>query len=351
MIVLSRVVLFVVLAAALPFSSIPSSYAQAPSGTPRSDVVVSPAEIELGPVGHLEQRVVTFELWNRGSETVPLTSVKASCDCMKVQLAREPLAPNERRTGRVEIGLGRGFGRFDKHIDIVTTAFAPPLVVAVRADFHPGTQVDVREFVLTGVAGRAIPESTQSATIERATAPALAVTDLRVVDGNKRTHPHLIVQLQPIDDTRAQFILNVLPEHPAGAIRGEVTAKVNGLSLVIPVRGTVFQGVRVDPEFFNFSRIDDVAGAEQRATLRSVDDRTLEIESIHVEPNANATENGIVVRSEKRADGAIELIARLKDPYPGPGSRLSGVVVVRTNHPDCPEVRLRYMGFVSQKRP
>lgn len=313
-------------------------------------LVVTPSEVDLGAVGHLERRTVTFELWNPSAAPAPLGSVKASCDCMKVKISLEPLAPNERRQGQVEVSLGRGFGRFDKHVDFLGTSGSPPSVLHVRADFHPGVAVDVREFVLTGVFGQTIPEGTQMATIERKAKDPLVVEDLVVVDAVQRMHPHLMIELQTVGTQTAQVFLRVLGTHPAGIVRADVKARVNGLLVVIPVRGTVFQGIRVEPEFLNFSRIEDPARAEQRSTLRSVDGRAVVIESLRVEDNAQAAAKALDVRAESNPDGSVALIARLREPYPSPGDRLSGTVIVTTNHPDSPVIRLRFMGFVSQPR-
>lgn len=331
--------------ASQPFAS------QTPGSPPRSALVVDPQVIELGAVGHMEQRRVSFAVVNTGAQAVSLERVTRSCDCMTVTLATGPLAAGAALSGEVHIELGRGFGTFDKHLDLHFAGLAP-VVVPVRAVFHPGLQVRaqaggaaLREFVLTAALGNDLPQSRQTAVLTRpARHPQLTNVGVHPVRSTL-AHPGLTVR----QDSTAEGVhltVEVSPAHPPGPIAGDVKCTVDGLALVIPVRGRVHRGLLYEPESFNFSRIDDAARARCEVLITATDGRLFKILETRVEAGSRSPPDAVLIEVQAAEPAGFRIIARPR-PDLTPGSRLFGEVIVRSDHPECSELRLHYMGFIS----
>lgn len=319
------------------------------------ELKVTPEYSNLGAVGHMSQRHISFEVQNTSAAEVQITKVKSSCDCIKVRFERGALGPGEVRKGSLDVRLGRGFGKFDKYIAFHTAKTTRPAKLRVVAAFHPGIRVDARDLVFHGVAGKVVAESTQQAIVTRNVRKAkpLQITEIRVVDPKtKATHPYFNAGASVLTDNEAQILVQLEPEHPVGPVRASLLAKIDGLDLVIPIRGTVHKGIRPIPVHFNFSRIDDPATATKLVDLIPVDGKPFEIKGIRVEASARSVADAIVVDHQTRMekDGGYRLTARITDPKLSPGSRVSGKVFIDTTHPDCPVIEIQYLGFVPQPR-
>ena len=319
--------------------------------TSQAGVQVSPRLVNLGNVGHHQTRSFTFLVSNSSSAPMELAKVKSSCDCMKVQLSLAPLAPGETREGRVDIRFGRGFGNFHKYIAI-TPKSGRPLRVSVMARYHPGVRTSESRFYLESSTVARLPQARGVVTVSREVRRGQPLR----VEKLSTDNPLLKASIERVPGDKVRLIVEVAAEHPAGSIRGNLRCEVEGLPMVIPIAGKVHRGVRVHPDHFNFSRIDDLAAAWTLVELDAVDGRQFQILELRVAPHKGLSDHAIEVTVEKKKDGkGYRLVGRpvaleLDEPLARPG-RLSGTVRVRTDHPECDPIEIRYFGFVAPPSP
>ncbi|MEM7165255.1 MAG: DUF1573 domain-containing protein [Planctomycetota bacterium] len=316
--------------------------------------VLEPAAIDLGVVGHQTKRSVTFELKNPTSKTVTVTKVWSSCGCMRVMFNKAPIAPGASRTGKIDISLGRVYGFFNKHVDL-TLQSGQKLVLPVRAEFHPNIEVlkpkdqrRLHEIVVYGVAGQAHVDETGQVLVRSKNGTKLQIDKLRVTKGTTQIHPAMTAAVN-VSGTQAMLQVTVNATHPPGPIQGRLQFKLQGLPVVIPIRGTVYKGIRTTPDHLNFSRIDS-ADAEKRVHLTAVDGKEFEVQTIDVQPRMKTAENALIVRVEPNPAGGFDLVATLRKPLPPGGSRLGGMVTIMTTHPDAAELSIQYLGFVANSK-
>ena len=318
-----------------------------PDPGPPETLQILPRQVDFGSVGHRTRKSFTFTVENRTRSPVVLARVKSSCDCMKVQFdSRTAIGPGETREGTVNVRLGRGFGKFDKYIEFIP-ADADRLrwKIQVRAQFHPGVRpVDHKSsFKLEGGVGVQLPESRDQLILARTRAigQPIRVEELRA------SSPHLKVTTSAPAPDRVRIIVQLAPEHPPGAVRATVTGKVEGLAVEFPVSGQVFQGIRTKPSHFNFSRVQSPADAERKVELISIDGRPFEIEKIEIKTLRGPK---VTVEVKPREGGGCILVAKPAEPFPA-RDRLSGKVIIRTDHPDKPVITVNYFGFIDTTRP
>ncbi|MFQ5655271.1 MAG: DUF1573 domain-containing protein [Planctomycetota bacterium] len=303
--------------------------------------------MDLGKVGHGLVRELRFEIRNDGEKPYRIARVRSSCGCMKVFIDRAPIPSGEAREGRVEVRLGRGFGRFAKHVDIHSMEKGEqPLVLRVLAEFHPGLTIDKREIVLAGVVGKKIAEGRVEVSILRQQGfqGAVKLEELRI-EGEG-------LEVSAADGPSApRIVVSLSADHPEGRVHGRVVAQLNGLPLEIPIRGTVFQGIRIAPEQFNFSVVDDPSRATCQVSLIPADEHPFRVESVEVLQGSRGAKIKIEVETAPREQGGYTLSARLLPPYPQMGGSLSfHRVRVITSHPEKPSLEIRCLGHLRPKR-
>lgn len=309
--------------------------------------VLEPTLAKLGPTGHAEKREVSFTIRNPGSTPLSFTMVKESCSCLDVRFDASPIPAGESRDGTVVVSLGRGYSRFHKKVDFSIAGRRDPLTLHIMAQFHPGIRVGGMEVVLDAHEGGGgpMPSAIYEIISVVPKGPPPEVTDVTIVRGD-----HLTARLVEPEIDRARLEIAVAPDHPEGLVQGEVRVKVNGRTLQIPVRGSVFRGVRLEPARLNFNVVRTPEDLVERIELVSVDDRTLTIGEPRVVPNTARRGTGgpppsLEVRVLPREEGGaiLEVTLEVTEGFTG---GFAGTVVVPTGHPDKPEVEIPYFGHV-----
>ncbi|MCA8961637.1 MAG: hypothetical protein KDC38_14030, partial [Planctomycetes bacterium] len=157
------------------------------------------------------------------------------------------------------------------------------------------------------------------------------------------------VTLRRLDDQRAMVVVDARPGAEEGRIRGEVCCNVNGLPMRVPVSGYQYSSLVWKPLQFLFSRIDDPSTDTSKVELYSPDGVAFEIlEATYVEgrrPSAIQLD----VEFAPRPGGGYVLTCRSRRPFPTAKGSLSGVIRVKTTHPERPEIEMRTIGYYTGK--
>jgi hypothetical protein len=331
----------------------------------RAQDKVSPGVLDFGERGHMEKPAADLVIENAGKKAVTIWEIKPTCGCIQVEPPAivNPIPPGGSATVRVSMGSGRAMGSLDKSIEISTSDPATPRVtVASRMRVFTDFVSAPLDLKFDGVFGG--EPVTQGVDVKwRSPARAAGAFSL-AVDGISDTRgarpapsPHLTARVSDIPGGK-RIEVTLDPRHPEGLIRGEVNARLDGKPFVVPIAGEMFRFIKVVPTYFNFSRVsgDDPSSFVRESKLSSTDGRpfkvlsatpsflrspdpavTLEVEETGDGPGKSALEHGLRARigSGKKA------LAK--------GS-FSGKVIIKTDHPDKPEVTLSFFGFFDERR-
>jgi hypothetical protein len=126
----------------------------------------------------------------------------------------------------------------------------------------------------------------------------------------------------------------------------------------VPIAGEVFRYIKIVPTYFNFSRVsdDDPSSFVRESKLSSTDGRPFKI--LSSTPSFQRTPDPAVTLSiestgESAGKSATEHTLRARI---GSGKKavakgsFSGKVIVKTDHPDRPELTLSFFGFFDERR-
>ncbi len=325
-----------VLITAILLATIPAARADAAEPT------IEPTMVQIGTVGHREQKRVVFRVHNPGPEPLVITNVHPSCSCISVQFDRSPIAAGAGRDGFADVSFGRGFGNFHKQIDVVIQGRRDPLTVHLLANFHPGIRTDQLEIVLDGVVGGggAIPTVVYEIRSVTPKGPPPEVTQVAI--GNSE---HVTAKILEPGRERVRIEVGIAPEHPEGRIQAELTAQVNGRLVVVPIRGTVYRGIRLDPPQVNFNVVKTPEDHVERIDLIPVDDLPFQIEAIRYIPRTASLAISPRVEKVAREGGGWTLILTL-DPEQGAQGGFGGTLVVDTDHPDKLKLEITVFGHL-----
>jgi hypothetical protein len=310
-------------------------------GIGAGEPVLDPPMFRLGDVGHREERVVAFALTNPGDTPLEITEVRPSCSCLEVSFDESPIPAGGKREGTAKVSFGRGFGNFHKQVDFTLAGHRSPLVLHLYANFHPGIRVDALELVLDAHLGGGGPRPSTVYEIRSVSpkGPPPEVTELLV----ERSDQVTARLLEPAIE-RARIEIAAAATHPEGVIGAEVTAKVNGRLLVLPVRGTVHRGIRLEPAQVNFNVVRAPEDRIERIELIPVDGRPFELGAIRYEPRRGSIAVTPEIAPLPREDGGWTL--ELKLPPGEATGGFGGTVFVATDHPEKPEVVITVFGHI-----
>lgn len=312
--------------------------ARAADGEP----AIEPALARLGPVGHREERSVSFALANPGPTPLEILEVKPSCSCLEVRFDNAPIPAGGRREGTVVVSFGRGTGSFHKQVDIRVAGRREPLSFHIYASFHPGIRADLLEIVLDGTlgGGGAKPSEVFELRSIAPGEPAPAIAELRIEKGE-----HIAARLLEPGPDRARIEVAIAPGHPEGPIQGELTAKVNGRLFILPIRGHVYRGIRLDPALVNFNVVRTEADRRQSIELIPADGRAFTLGEVRFEPRSGTPALAIEVTRTRREDGGWSLALALP-PTDGQKGGFGGVLAVETDHPEKPRLEITVFGHI-----
>lgn len=347
-----------------------------------AQVKAEPAELDFGRRGHNDRPVLTLVLENVGTAPVAVTRIAPSCSCIQVEPALPP-GPIP-AAGKVEIkvsmGSGRAMGVLDKALSIATThPGSPVLHVPVHMRVFEDLEMKPGELHFDGAVGG--PPISESVVILRRRKgggpPGLAVE--RILDtladpGNpgkttQRPSPHWQARVVEVPEGK-RLEVTLLPSHPEGRIWATLEAKLEGKLLVVPLAGTVFRGIKVVPNQFNFSRVagDDPGSHQKELKLTATDGRPFRIlamtPSFHGRSPGGAPAGArleVEAKGGRAGEPATEHVLRATiaagaqggPEAPGGARRttsFSGTVAVKTDHPEKPELSLSFFGFFDEAR-
>ncbi|MGE4619055.1 MAG: DUF1573 domain-containing protein [Planctomycetota bacterium] len=318
--------------------SVPLTAAAQSSG---ATIRLEPSSIQLGAVGHGSKQVVDFAIVNQTKGSIQISQLKPTCGCMKLlpHDIRTPLGPAEKRTFQFELSLGRGWGSFDKKIE-VKLAGQGSQYLPVLATFHPGFRTSDLEFVVATAADVVIPEASDTVSIiSIAGTAAPSITDLKSSD------PRILVKLAKA--TKDQAVIEIsAADYPAGRITGSIEGKCNGLPFIIPVRGRAFQQVIHDPQSWNLHQIKKAGFSEKTLQLKRADGKPLKVLSASVELSRQVAGLDLSVSPQVMADGSVQIRAYIADPFPVKSGGLYGKVTVMLDVADEKMLVIDIMGVV-----
>ncbi|MEE8143701.1 MAG: hypothetical protein V3T77_11415, partial [Planctomycetota bacterium] len=216
------------------------------------------------------------------------------------------------------------------------------LAIYLRASYLPGVRTDRPELVLAGVYQKEIPEGRAAVTVSLENS---FQTELKV-DGVHVMGSYLKSAMRRLNSRQVQLEAWIDPKHPAGRIHGKLHAQVNGLPLVVPIRGTVYQGIRTTPDYLNFSVIKSPEQAQQFVDLTAVDGREFKVLSASFQPSPSHEGLQVSIEVKPRKGGGYRIEARLLPPFPQGRSRLNGNVEIETDHPEKPKIVMQCFGIL-----
>lgn len=319
----------------------------APDLPSEQGVTIAPKSHQIGAIGHGETRAFVFSVTNSSDSPVSIKKVKASCGCMTVNFkSRSPLASGETREGNCTVRFGRGWGNFNKFIEVQHDGQGPPLKVGVTADYHPGISAKPMEIVLAGVHNKAIPDATRSLSL-KASSPA---SDTPRVEVTAIEGKHLSARVVEISTTEVQVEVTVAPEHPKGRVLGKVKGIVNDLPFEIPVRGEVYGAVRWTPSTLNLGQVIGPGLCDSTLVLESTTGKKLSIRDIEVKLLPRSSQVQIDAAVEPVEGGKARIRLAIGDPFPTKVGSIRAQLTIRTNQQEEPIVIVSVLGVARPDR-
>lgn len=326
---------------------------------------LSPSTIDFGERGHEERPTLALVLENTGTEPLVVAALKPNCSCITVTppALSGPIPPGGSEEVLVSMSSGRAMGILEKRLEVLTAeerpaAFSIPLVMRV----HDGFLLEPHDLRFDGVVGG--EPLTRSVEVKRRKGPRDAPFMLEA-EGVKGAAPrdtgmarHFRWSVTDIQGgKRIDLVLE--PTHPEGRIWGSLLCKLNGRPLVVPVAGEMFRSIKVVPTYFNFSAVsaEDPGSFLEESVLTSADGRPFRILEVKPEFTRKPGEETVLEVHEISPSAGLEAIqhvlrARIvKGSKPlGGDAYFSGKVMVKTSHPEKPEVAFTFMGFFAPPR-
>lgn len=326
---------------------------------------LSPSTLDFGERGHEERPTLSLVLENTGTEPLVVAALKPNCSCITVSPASlsGAIPPGGSEEVLVSMSSGRAIGILEKRLEVLVAEGRPPsysLPLVMRV--HDGFQVEPHDLRFDGVVGG--EPLTRSVEVKRRKGPRDAPFKLEAEgvkgagprDGGMARHFRWSVA-DTAGGKRVDLVLE--PTHPEGRIWGSLLLKLDGRPLVVPVAGEMFRSIKVVPTYFNFSAVSagDPGSFREESVLTSADGRPFRI--LEVKPEFTrkpGEETGIEVFEVSPSAGleAIQHVLRariVKGSKPlGGDAYFSGKVIVKTSHPEKPEITFTFMGFFAPPR-
>ncbi len=348
-----------------------------------AQLTVEPPAIDFGERGQNERPEASLTLANRGQSPVMVREIKKSCDCLTIASFPQvpgPIPPGGEIKVRISMGSGRAMGRLDKWITIVSQdGGRPELKVPISMRVLDEFSMEPRDVRFEGVAGGEPQRASIDVTLRRGAPPTPVRLEVRGIQArfNRPSDGHLRATVAPILGGQ-RITLELDPRHPEGPISAEVEASLNGKSLYIPVSGEMFAWIKVSPNYVNFSRAieSDPSSTVREVVLTATDGKPFKVLEVGSRP-ARSRERSVrlefalaSVEPAAGREGAPPAdreaspghVSPEKAPGAAPSSKVHriicrafrgegdeptffGTVTIRTDHPQKPEISLKYSGF------
>ena len=133
----------------------------------------------------------------------------------------------------------------------------------------------------------------------------------------------------------------------------ELTAKLDGKTLIISIGGEMFAWIVVEPTLLHFSNVkdDDPVSQVREFRLTSTDDTPFRILGLRPEPNRKSGEAELDFDISSAPSSLAHRVTVRLVPEPDPARRasFSGKIVVTTDHARKPELTVSYSGFYASQ--
>ena len=311
-----------------------------------SSLELSPRQLDVGIVGHGQKKTLEFQVINVTREPVQLTKIRPTCGCMKMKPhdVRTPLGPGEKRTFRFELSLGRGWGSFSKKIEVHVGNQAV-LRLPVIASHHPGIRTSRRELVLSTSTVAEIPEATQVVEFEQiSTQQAPTITELTSSDSMFRVR-----LLEPVKN-RARVEVTARQGSSKDRFVGQIHGLCNGLPFIVPIRGRAFGLVVYQPQAWNLNQVKQSGFSDSVLTLRRGDGKPLKVTDTQLELIRNTSGIELSFTSKNLADGAVQILAFVAEPFPSTAGGIYGKLKVTLDAEDTKPLIIDLLGVVRAGR-
>lgn len=336
---------------------------------------VEPRALDFGERGHNERPELRLTLKNAGNRPLVISELKSSCSCLTLRprLLSEPLDPGTARTVKVTMSSGRAMGLLDKYIAIYTgdggggsgggprrgsgAKGKPTVKVPARMRVFNGFDMEPRQVRFEGeVGGNAVTETVDIKWTARRLAPPKITFEVeRVVPwgaAGKSLGKHFLTRVEDIPRGKRLY-LTLKSTHPEGRVAANVRARLNGLPFEVSVAGEMFRGIKVSPNHLNFNRVelDDAKTLEQESKLISISGQPFDIREGRARIQRSPDGDLDAEVDWRPVDGGTKHILRVR-LLPGAGrmeGSFYGTVVLKTDHPEKPELELRFFGFFPKK--
>jgi hypothetical protein len=324
----------------------------------------TPQAIDFGEQGHYANPSAELVLENQGPQPVRIEKIHPTCSCITVtppSLAL-PIPPGGSARLSVSMNGGRAMGTLRKHVEVTPAgARAPALRVPVSMRVFDGYNMEPREgYHFAGVVGGE-PVSMTVRLSPRGEGKRAGPMDLKDPEvmvrrgANTVSSPDLKAEVVDVAGGRG-IKVTLLPTHPEGRVFSELHAVLDGKKLVIPIAGDMFRGIKVEPTYLNFNRVspDDPSTFVEKNVLTSTDGRPFRIVSLSALFTQRPSEDlRLALGSESESGGARHTVwaalapGRTLRDIPDSG-RLSGKVIIATDHPEKPELTVTFFGFFAK---
>jgi hypothetical protein len=304
-------------------------------------IEVSPPRFEFGdlPQEHIEH--LTCSVHNAGSDLLLIRQISSDCGCTVAQIPDSSLAPGEKVDLSISFSTRHFSGPVRKTVTLVTNDPGSPKTLIVITAF-------VRAIVAV------TPDELDFGRVPRGTSPAQTVTlraaavdTFKVLEVNvpEQTFSTELAREATADSTFYHLKITIRPDAPVGTFASTARVRTNIRSvaqLSIAMRGQIHGFFLADPGRLPLGQI--LEGQERTRTFQVVAQR----EGHHRVLGVRSSDERIQVALKPIEEGRRYEVA-VTLPASAPPGKINAMLLVETDDPDQPEIRVEAFGTVRRK--
>jgi len=304
-------------------------------------IEVSPPRFEFGdlPQEHIEH--VTCKVRNAGSELLQIQQVTSDCGCAVAQIADSSLAPGEEVSLSITFSTRHFSGDVRKTVTLVTNDPGSPRTRIVLSAFVRAIVAVTPDAIDFGRVVRGDTPS-QTVTLRAAAADTFKVLDVAVPD---HIYTTTLERDGTTDSTFYHLTVTVRPDAPLGTFSSTARVRTN-------IRSVASLPISLDAQIHGFFLADP-----GRLPLGQVLEGSERTRTFQVSAQRAGHHRVLAVRtSDPRLQVALRPIEEgrcyevsVTIPAGAPPGRIDAALLVETDDPDQPEIRVRAFGNVRRK--
>ncbi len=305
-------------------------------------IEVAPPRFEFGdlPQEHIER--VTCKVRNAGSAELLIQQITSDCGCTVAQIADSSLAPGQQVDLAITFSTRHFSGHVRKTVTLVTNDPAAPKTPIVLAAFVRAIVAVTPDALDFGKVMRGTTPS-QTITLRAAAADTLKVTEVTVPEHIYATE---LVREATDDSTFYHLKVSIRRDAPVGTYSATARVRTN-------IRSVAQIPISLDAQIHGFFLADPgrlplgqvLEGTERSRVFRLLAQR----EGRHRVLAVRASDPRLQVDFRPLEEGRdYEVTVTL--PGSTPPGRFDATVLVETDDPDQPEIRVAAFGNVRRKR-